>query len=86
MFKKHVRLLTVLSFLLLASTVVLAQEEPRGRIGVGFQASFPAWGFSGMVDLTNKLSIQGIFGLLGDLKTYAGRGIYRFKVEPYWNP
>lgn len=61
------------------------QEEKKTKFGIGFQVSYPAWGISGMLDVTPNVSIQGILGPLGDLKTYAGRGIYKFKKGPYWN-
>lgn len=57
----------------------------RGKFGVGFQSSFPAWGLSGMYDLNRDLSLQAILGFLGDLNTYAGRGVYRFHNDDAWN-
>ncbi len=63
----------------------LAAEDVGTKYGVGFQSSFPAWGLSGMVDLNDQISVQGILGFIGDLKTYAGRGIYRFRREDKWN-
>ena len=71
--------------LLFVSNVAFAQEERETKYGVGIQSSFPAWGISGMVDVAPKISVQGILGIVGDLRTYAGRGIYRFKKEPHWN-
>ena len=61
------------------------QEEKKTKFGIGFQSAFPSWGISGMVDVSDKISIQGILGAFSVLKTYAGRGIYRFKKETYWN-
>jgi len=62
-----------------------AQGENRGKFGVGFQSSFPAWGVSGMMDISNNMALQGILGAFGDLKLYGGRGIYRFRQEQRWN-
>ncbi|MBU0569102.1 porin family protein [bacterium] len=74
---------TVSLFLLVG--VASAQEQKETKFGVGFQSSFPAWGISGMMDVFDKVSVQGILGAFGNLKTYAGRGIYRFRREPFWN-
>ena len=64
-----------------------AQRTPqkKAKFGVGFQYTFPACGLSGIMDVTPNTSIQGIFGFFGDLKMFAGKGIYRFKKEHYWN-
>jgi len=85
--KKHLSITEAVSLFLLVSSVALAQgiEDETKRFGVGFQSSYPAWGISGMMDVADNLSVQGILGMVGDLKTYAGRGIYRFRKEPYWN-
>ena len=61
------------------------QEGAETRFGVGFQSSWPAWGLSGMVDVNDRIAVQGIVGFIGDLKTYAGRGIFRFRREDKWN-
>ena len=71
--------------LLLVSNIAFAQGEKETKFGIGFQSSFPAWGISGMMDVADNVSVQGILGAFGDLKTYAGRGIYRFRKEPKWN-
>lgn len=86
MFKKHVSLAAVVVLLLIfVSNVSFAQQQEETKYGIGLQFSFPAWGLSGMIDLKEDVSIQGIFGLFGDLTTIAGRGLYRFRQEPYWN-
>lgn len=73
------------SFFLLVSDVAFAQEQKETKFGIGFQSTFPAWGLSGMMDVNDKVSVQGILGAFGDLNIYAGRGIYRFRKEPMWN-
>ena len=85
MFKKFSLEGVVISILLLVSSVAFAQEEKETKFGIGFQSSFPAYGISGMLDVGPNISVQGILGAFGDLKTFAGRGIYRFRKEPYWN-
>lgn len=78
--------LLVVSLLVVTVSAVSAGEGiERTRFGIGFQASFPAWGFSGVADLTDQVAVQGIFGFFGDLRTYAGRGLYRFSRKDYWN-
>lgn len=62
-----------------------ADAVERGTYGVGFQSSFPAWGLSGMMDLNPDVSLQAIIGFLGNLNTFAGRGLYRFHHEDFWN-
>ncbi len=87
MFKKKLFSLggvVILLFLLVAS-VAFTEEEKETKFGIGFQGSFPAWGISGMMDVADNISVQGIVGLMGDLKMYAGKGIYKFRKEPYWN-
>jgi hypothetical protein len=88
-------LLMVCLVLLLASTALAQEEKPAaqpeqnmalgnqaGKVGVGFQFSFPAWGLSGKYNVTDKFAVQGVFGFFGSLKTYAARGLYKFKVKP----
>jgi len=56
-------------------------------LGVGFQASFPAYGASVIYNAPSGASVQGILGAFADLKQYAGRVRYRFQpngnVHPY---
>ncbi len=76
-------LLALLLVVAIVPTGLAQGESPDQRFGIGFQASFPAWGLSGMVDLSRGFALQGIFGVIGDLKTYAGRGILRFSRQKY---
>jgi len=64
---------------------LFAQEQKETKFGVGFQSTFPVWGLSGTADVSDKIALEGILGIFGDLKTYAGRVIYRLKKETYWN-
>lgn len=61
-----------------------AQDRDDLKWGVGFQSSFPAWGISGSMDINETITAQAIIGFFSGLKTYAGRGLYRFKKEQYW--
>ena len=83
MIRKQFSLLVV-ALLLLLSNIAFAEEKGT-KFGIGLQASFPGYGISGIVDVTDKVSIQGILDFIGDLKMYAGRGIYRFTKKPFWN-
>lgn len=62
-----------------------AQDRSDTKYGVGFQGSFPAYGISGMMDINETISAQAIIGFFSHLKTYAARGLYRFRQEDNWN-
>jgi|GEM_PF-599946 len=55
------------------------------KYGAGFQGSFPASGLSGMMNVTDEVAIQAILGIFGNLRTLAGRGLYKFQEEDYWD-
>lgn len=69
------------------STIALPAQDSADdeelRYAAGFQSSFPAYGLSFMIDMTKKVSLQGVVGPFGSLRTYAGRGIYRFNDDDY---
>lgn len=81
------RLMLVLALALVLAPfgALRAQETPPDptRFGVGFQFTFPAFGLNLTADLSQRVAAQGIIGAFGDLRTYAGRGIYRFSRKPY---
>ena len=94
--KINIDLLTrIVLILVILPAMVLAQDTPANqppplnmketKYGVGYQGTFPANGLSGMMDVNENITAQAIFGLFGDLKTYAGRGLYRFRKEAYWD-
>lgn len=62
-----------------------AQEPDAFRFGVGFQSSWPAWGLSGTIDVTEQVTAQAIVGAFGTLTTVGARGIYRFTQEETYN-
>jgi len=76
-------LLLVMSF----STSTLAQDPVRyeTQYGVGFQGTFPSAGISGMMDVSEEISVQGIIGFASYLTTITGRGLYRFSAEEWWD-
>ena len=38
-----------------------------------------------MMDINETISAQAILGFLGVVNTFAGRGLYRFRQEDYWD-
>jgi hypothetical protein len=87
--KNYLKTLFLVFGISLFTNITFAQNETKEvqqtKYGIGLQFTLPALGISGMVDVTENISAQGIFGVFSDLKTYAARGIYRFKKETYWN-
>ena len=74
--------------LIVAQTDEISSDEAqieRFRYGVGFQGSFPASGLSGMMNVTDEIAIQAIVGLFGNLRTFAGRGLYKFQEDQFWD-
>lgn len=61
-----------------------AELEPT-TFGLGLQSSWPSFGFSGMMDLDERIAVQGVLGLFGRVSTFAGRGLYRFSLEEMWS-
>jgi len=55
-----------------------SNDEPLPKVGLGVQFSFPAWGLSGKLNLNERVTAQGVFGLIGDLRMYGGRVLYHF--------
>ena len=82
--KKYLSSILILVFiLLLAQSSVLAQEE--GKYKVGFMASFPSYGLSGIMKVNDKVSVQGILAPMGDLSNYSVRGLYKIEEEESWH-
>ena len=48
------------------------------RFGVGFGGSIIAWGLSGTMDMTSKITLQGTLGALGTFTAFGGSVWYRF--------
>lgn len=91
------RIVAVAAMLLLAGTARLAAQQPapsssvpaapeRPDLGIGFQSSWPAYGISGIYDLSDRTSAQGVIGFLGGWTTLSARGLYRFSERPYIDP
>jgi hypothetical protein len=58
----------------------------EGTRGIGLQLSWPAFGISGMVDVADQITLQGVLGGYMYGATLAGRGIYRFPAPDIWTP
>lgn len=82
------KLLLSFAALLVASTVS-AQETGRvadeHRYGVGFTATFPSYGLSGMYDVSDQISAQAIIGALGTVSNVSGRVLHRFNQHPKYD-
>lgn len=71
---------TGLLAVLLAAAPVQGQEE--SRFGIGFQSSWPAYGLSGIYDVSDRITAQAIVGAFGSVTTLSGRVLYNFQKEP----
>ncbi len=81
----------VAAFLLVGAGVAGAQQVPqeepltRPRTGVGVQLTWPTYGLSGVMDLTDNLTVQGVVGPFWGL-SLTGRGIYRLTPLELFTP
>lgn len=57
-----------------------AFPEP-GPYGLGFTSSWPSYGISGTLDLSDKITAEVVLGLLGTVSNFSGRAWYRFRQE-----
>lgn len=62
------------------------EPQPRPKLGVGFQSSWPAYGLSGIYDVNPTVSAQAVLGFLGGWTTVSGRGLMRFSQRPFLDP
>jgi hypothetical protein len=60
----------------------LTQET---RFGLGFQSTYPAWGISGTYDINEQVTLQAVISPFGVVGALAGRALYNFKQDDYWN-
>jgi hypothetical protein len=49
-----------------------------GRYGLGVTSSWPAYGVSGTLQLTDKITAEAVLGFFGTVSNFGGRGWYRF--------
>jgi hypothetical protein len=71
-----------------------AQDAPAGTpqtseresgFGLGFQSSWPAYGLSGLYDVSDRITAQAVLGALGTVTTLSGRGLYHFSRQPKYS-
>ena len=55
-------------------------EREESGIGIGYQISYPFHGLSIIVAPEIDFSFQGMFGLVGNYKSYCAKIRYHFKV------
>ncbi len=91
--------LLIISLFFVATPEVAAQDgEPRdpaigdatvgvqgGRYGVGFASSWPAYGVSGTLQISETLTAEAVLGFLGAVSNFSGRAWYRFKRDPSYD-
>jgi hypothetical protein len=58
-----------------------ASPKRDSPFGIGFQSSWPAWGISGIYDVSPRITAQAVVGAMGTLSTIGGRGLYRLTRE-----
>lgn len=89
MLTRLILIISVVCLFILSPSDGFSQTEPveieKTVYGVGFQGTFPASGLSGMMDLTDEFTVQAIVGFFGNLNTFAGRGLYKFQKEDFWD-
>lgn len=56
-----------------------------GRYGVGFASSWPTYGLSGTIQLSETLTAEAVVGFLGTISSFGGRAWYRFNRNPNYD-
>lgn len=93
MYKKYMYQLVFVFLLLSADPSVFAQDDDtdnpgyghKTKYGIGLQYSSPVYGFSGMMDINQKITIQAMVGFYTDLLAIGGKVRYKFQQTKYWN-
>ncbi len=56
----------------------------ESKFGVGITSSYPAYGISGLYDMSEKVTLQAVLGAFGSVTAVSGRGMFRFdRKEKY---
>lgn len=63
-----------------------AYPAREGRWGVGLQLTWPTLGLSGMMDVSEDASLQGVIGTAGYGLAIAARGLYRLPPQEHFRP
>jgi hypothetical protein len=53
-----------------------------GKFGVGFASSWPTYGVSGTMQVSETLTLEAVAGFLGTFSNFGGRVWYRFNRNP----
>lgn len=61
-------------------------EVREGNLGVGLQLTWPTYGLSGMFDVSDNISVQGVVGTAGYGLALTGRGLYRLARQELFRP
>lgn len=61
------------------------QRPHKAKYAVGFQSSFPTFGFSGVLDISEQVSAQAIIGFSGEITTIGGRVLYRVQQKEWYD-
>lgn len=80
-----------LSLVVLAAAPLGAQDPPgpstrEGMYGVGLQLTWPTFGLSGMMDIDDDVSIQGVVGTAGHGLALSGRALFRLQPQEHFRP
>jgi hypothetical protein len=77
--------LLLFGLIFIAVQTVAAQgiEEPTigsqgGRFGIGFASSWPAYGISGTMRISEAITGEAVLGFFGAISNFGGRAWYRF--------
>ncbi len=84
MFTKYTK---VLAFLLCLGAFSSVSAQPLKQKGfyAGIQSSSYAYGLSGKMDFTDKITGQAIIGFFGTINSYTARGLYKFKQDKFYD-
>lgn len=81
---KHTKVLVLLICFGVFSSVSAQSLKQKGFYA-GIQSSSYAYGLSGKMDFTDKITGQAIIGFLGTINSYTARGLYKFKQDRFYD-
>jgi hypothetical protein len=81
--KKTTVSLMLILMLAWSHTIWSQADSPKkiepARYGLGFQRiTYNCWGLSLMVNLSPRIAVEGLYGLIGDRQAYGLRSLFRF--------
>lgn len=72
--------------LAVAAQETVAADEGTSKLSAGVQLVWPAYGFSAMYDVNDRLTVQGVLGSAGYGLSITGRGIWNFSSDEKYTP